>query len=114
MKAQTFLKQIGEKKIEHKRRKQPVVLKLFTLVNKSATWAQRNSGIFRTWWKAMHGPRKLSHILASHIRPSIQAAALKRAHRDRAKLGPVMTFTTWRMLCRAMNAGWEYIPAPAV
>jgi hypothetical protein len=114
MKAQSFLKQIGEEKIEHKRRKQPVVLKLFTLINKSATWAQRNSGIFQTWWKAMHGPHKLSHILASHIRPSVQAAAIKHKHRDRAMLGPVVTFTTLHMLQRATNAGWEYVPNPAI
>jgi hypothetical protein len=124
MQAQSFLKQISEEKIEHKRRKQPVVLKLFTMINKSATWAQRNSGVFQTWWKTMHGPRKLSHILASHIlashilashiRPSVQAVALKRTHRDRKTLGPVMVFTTLHMLRRAMSAGWEYVPTPAV
>lgn len=106
MRAQSVLVPIGQTEYVHKRAKRPGIMLVFTHVNKML--GHVNPTLWDTFRKYIRrGVSDIRQSWVGGIKSSAQASRHKRGD------GPVNSFTTIRMLRRAVNAGFVYKPVGA-
>lgn len=92
-------------KVQHKRRKEPVLVRLFTHVNRTMLLIPK-AGRRRLQQLMRQMPRGAHDIINRYQHYSKRLSP----KRSRAVGGPMPYFTTIHMLMRAINAGWSWTP----